>query len=170
MKFTILHNFLSPDECQFIIEEIRHREDNYKQGRWITQRYQHAELSPELAIFCYKKLLLFNIDYKCCDTITFSHYYPGQSVEPHLDVAWKQDNLASFYTLLIYLNTVPGGETVFYTSKDLDRHQLTNDDTGDSKELVSPEQGKAVLFDIGTWHRSLSSTEDKYCIGVKLMH
>ena len=53
-----------------------------------------------------------------------------------------QNKEKSCWTLLIYLNDdYEGGHTIFY------------DDNWKQIESISPERGKALLFDIDLWHR-----------------
>ena len=87
-------------------------------------------------------------------------YNPGDLFGLHTDTGLyynPRESLKSRWTLLIYLNdNFSGGETVFY------------DTFWKVSKVITPEKGKALLFDIDLWHSGsevISGTKQFEIIG-----
>ena len=73
--------------------------------------------------------------------VRFYRYGPGQRFKMHKDGPWREDELTSRLTFLVYLNEgFDGGGTDF---RDL---------------IVTPKVGSALIFEHATWHEGAAVT------------
>ncbi|CAE6441734.1 unnamed protein product [Rhizoctonia solani] len=106
------------------------------------------------------------------ERLRFLKYSPGQFFRKHCDGNYHnpESNHISYYTLQLYLNTVPpeqGGSTRFWGSP--------NSNGGDTAPYVDiqPKLGRALIFEqSGLWHTGQDVLEggEKYTIRAELMY
>jgi len=76
----------------------------------------------------------------------------------HQDTPWKDGEMTSNTSCLLYLDTLEDGDTVFYESA-----------TSKNGFMSSPsERGKIVFFDHAIWHSSNPSKDKKRVLLLKL--
>ncbi|MFG6486128.1 prolyl hydroxylase family protein [Roseateles sp. BYS78W] len=75
-------------------------------------------------------------------SLRFYKYLPGQRFKMHKDGPWREDELVSQLTLLVYLNDGFGGGCTDFRSF-----------------VVQPEAGSALLFLHDTWHEGAAVTD-----------
>ena len=123
----IFHDFLSHEECSILIDYIKYKHIN-------SSNNLVSGVLPNMASYYTDRLI--SCSYKpVCEDVRYSCYYCG-TVDKHQD--WKIPN--KIYVLLIYLNDVVGGETLFY------------DEDGTVTHSIKPKPGKAVVFDGAIYH------------------
>jgi predicted 2-oxoglutarate/Fe(II)-dependent dioxygenase YbiX len=84
-----------------------------------------------------------------------SKYSNGGYCKPHTDGIFSKDDRINLFTVLLYLNTPTGGETVFH------------DVFGEIH--VAPKTGTIVVFDPSITHESLICKNIKYCLRTDIM-
>ncbi len=156
-------NFLTNEECQKYINEINNKKNKIcftNTGKFENDKYIDRELSN----YFYQKIKsIINVEtYRANDLIMTGKYSPDNEFGIHTDTGLyynKNKNEKSRYTLLIYLNdNFENGETVFY------------DDYLKEKEIITPEKGMALVFDIDLWHKANKIINgNKYWIGCEII-
>lgn len=94
------------------------------------------------------------------DIVLGATYKVGQSFGMHTDTGLYYSEARqekSRWTLLVYLNDGPGGETIFF------------DDAWTEIRRIAPVMGKALLFDIELWHRGAPVGFEKAFIGTEII-
>lgn len=89
-------------------------------------------------------------------------YVPEQYFKPHKDGHFKDKNYESLITVLFYLNTTEGGQTILmpdgYSKKD-------------SWITIEPKRGSVLLFDHDYWHEgSPVLSNKKYVLRTDLFY
>jgi prolyl 4-hydroxylase len=162
-KVFTFDNFLTESECNTFIYEINNKKNKVcftNSGVFENDKYIDNELAQ---YFFYKIKKLTDLPIlRANDLIMTGKYIPGNSFNLHTDTGLyynRKDKEKSRYTLLIYLNdNYTGGETEFYT--DEFKKVLT----------ITPQKGKALLFDIDLWHKGNTVIEgNKYWIGCEII-
>lgn len=159
-----LSHFLSSDECEKYMDLIKNNKisrpftdsGNFTNNKWID-----AELSE----LFYQKLQKYEIQDNILrpnNLIMTGKYVVGNVFSLHTDTGLYYDaekREKTQWTLLIYLNdNFRGGETVFY------------DDTWKVTDIIEPQMGMAILFDISLWHKANELLEgEKYWIGCEII-
>ena len=160
MSILTFSNFLNETECQEYIELITTKvSQNFTDsGNFTNKKWIDFDLAQSFfdKIPCNEEYIKPN------NLIMSGTYKPGDSFGLHTDTGLyynPRESLKSRWTLLIYLNDdFSGGETVFY------------DDSWKVSKVITPEKGKALLFDIDLWHKGnevISGT--KHWIGCEII-
>jgi predicted 2-oxoglutarate/Fe(II)-dependent dioxygenase YbiX len=148
----VVHDFLSPDECEHYrqwSESIGYvdapittstgfqmRKDIRNNTRVMVDDFDLADrMWRRLRIFMAPRYGDFHVA-GLNERFRFYRYDPGQRFRKHYDGAYFRDNgERSFVTFMIYLNDVDqGGDTVFY------------DECAYERFRVQPQTGKALIF------------------------
>jgi len=109
---------------------------------------------------------VFNVDYVDYDyslhyVIRISKYSKGSYCKPHKDGIFNLDYNTNIYTMLMYLNTPTGGETVFHDGLAGTAKEWAS--TGEVLK-ISPKTGTVIVFDPNTKHEALECGDLKYCL------
>ena len=159
-------NFLSREECTKYITMIQEKQaDNFTEsGDFTNKKWVDHELASKFR----DRTREFTGDNKplglaANNLIMAGIYHPGNSFAIHTDTGLyfnKANNTKTQYTMLIYLNDeFEGGDTIFYDT-----------DTWTITQVIKPETGKALIFDIDLWHSgSAVQTGCKMWIGCELI-
>lgn len=159
-------NFFTDEECENY-KELVIRPPNGSCAFTNTGLFSNRKwIDPSLANTFYKKLCKYiepsDLAIRANNIIMTGKYEPGQQFNMHTDTGLFYDRTSkekSRWTLLIYLNAdYEGGKTLFY------------DDNWQPTEDITPEKGKALLFDIDLWHRGdILKSGIKYWIGCEII-
>ncbi|EFA86274.1 hypothetical protein PPL_00836 [Heterostelium album PN500] len=185
----LVDNLLSPEECQFYIDESlkkgyrtiekefpkEYRNNTRYLGKCKTlsnvlwTRLQHHFKTEEV-----ENIKPYGFDQDGIwiplgldDCFTFGRYEPGGRFKPHLDATYAESpDTRSIYTMQIYLNDdYNGGKTNFYLPAnplELDKHVMT--------ESVQPKRGTALIFNHDTLHEGAEVTSGvKFILRVDMM-
>jgi predicted 2-oxoglutarate/Fe(II)-dependent dioxygenase YbiX len=174
-KLFVIPQFLTPEECDAFIE--RSEQLGYTDaplntpfGPLLRKDVRDNERllldDPELAAawwgrakgllveeWCGWKVVGLNARFR------FYRYGPGQRFAPHTDGCFRRDNGdESQFTFLVYLNDgFEGGATAFHESR--------------ASLLVTPERGKALVFDHRQLHEGLPVVRGrKYVLRTDVMY
>uniref|UniRef100_A0A6C0J978 Prolyl 4-hydroxylase alpha subunit Fe(2+) 2OG dioxygenase domain-containing protein n=1 Tax=viral metagenome TaxID=1070528 RepID=A0A6C0J978_9ZZZZ len=152
-KYIILNNIFPHLWCNPLIDEFN--KDHDVELILDTDRYgRYNFVSKKLSLNIYDILNQY-IDlslYKISHKFYMNKYWPNSSsISKHVD--GQIDN--STYSVIIYLNTCIGGETIIYNSTT-------------SKAIVKPEIGR-VLLDQNVVHEAVSPTTFKYILRTDLI-
>ena len=141
--------FLSPEECAAYRELALNppaaatdftSAGVFKNKKWVDEALADLFFKRIAGLVASTPLAL-----RANNLIMTGHYESGEQFNMHTDTGLFFDRAArekSRWTLLIYLNDdFEGGHTLFFD----DAWQQTHD--------ITPEAGKALLFDIDLWHR-----------------
>lgn len=159
-----LPQFLSVDECEAYIKLIKNNKVSRPftdSGKFTNNKYIDLELST----LFYQKLQKYEIQDNILrpnNVIMTGKYVVGDVFSLHTDTGLYYDNEKqekTQWTLLIYLNDdFTGGETIFY------------DDAWNVTDIIKPQRGSAILFDISLWHKANELLEgEKYWIGCEII-
>jgi hypothetical protein len=141
----VIDNFLQPDDLKYTSNYI------------ISQREHHNRIISDKAItdFIWSryKSVLKQYNISCVhDYVTVT--YDKKPIGPHKDKILNNEK----YRLIIYLNKVDNGGTIFYVD--------------DKKYLVDNQVNRLVIFDINLYHRAelpstLEYSTQKMLIGIR---
>jgi len=170
--FTI-ENFLNPDECETYIrksEEIGYKTADVDLGkgkRRVISNIRTNERvdidSQEMADKLWQKLSALKlptyeelVPQSLSSRLRFYKYTKGQKFNMHKDGMQKFGELSSYFTFMVFLNSVSaGGETVFRQ---------------DNLKVI-PTLGKALIFEHSLWHSGSEVTDsNKYVLRSDILY
>ena len=169
--FTI-SSLLSGAECDFIIREshahmtpmddafpIEYRRSNRAMilskamasdiFHRLLPYFTEDEVGPGIAPLCFGHGGIW-FPHSCNEAIKINRYDPGGMFTRHRDGPWIPcEDMASIYTVLIYLNDCfEGGATTFWKQRKDHWNRVRDDDVA----TVRPVRGTAVVFNHDAWH------------------
>lgn len=162
-KITLIDNFLTNDECNIFINILNSIEKTnpFTDADGVKN---HKYKNKDFATFLYNRLNKLKPNFEnvrgIYDTLLLSCYNPGFGFRLHLDNSqYITKTLYGKYRLLIYLNNVEGGETVFYPDK------VTQEEIS-----IKPQIGRAVIFEMDNlFHKSNICKSSKYIIASDIL-
>lgn len=183
----LVHDFLSEKECEFLINVAQphlvplddHFPENYRRSS--RAMFKARTLANELfqrllplfrrEDFLGKEPLCFGhsgvwYPHSLNECIKFNSYKPGGFFAPHRDGPWiPSEDMASIYTLLVYLNDdFEGGETEFV------QHPVGQRESRQPTGYVVPKTGTALIFNHDAWHSGLPlSKGTKYVLRTEVI-
>ena len=169
MPIKIMHNFLTAEQSEKIINFINENQDSFvhnDMSRRFLLRFGHDDEVPDQSVVDISVLSpikddlvnIFNrvssiIGEKVYLTSWFlSKQYPTGKLFPHMDGADGGPNAQLEYTAMLYLNSLDNNGTIFFTG---------------AKFGVTPQTGDLVIFKSKEdLHEVFEVTQDRYSINL----
>ncbi len=159
-----IEDFLSDDECEWLINLIKEQVELKKEHFSVYHQIVCHPL-PNIAKFLEERLrekqsyVLYNDFIRVNKNMNLTYYKYGQSKQVHRDMIFRDEDSVSKYTLLIYLNDdYENGRTIFYPeAKSLKRECLD-----EIPNIIVPQKGKAAIFDINLVHEGEKVEGEKW--------
>jgi hypothetical protein len=161
---TIIPNVYTKKECTDIIDYSKKLGYSDVLTNKFGEEFQDKLFRDDQGVAIenkeFSKELLSRIKDQICEKdirinplIRFSKYNPkSNGTKTHVDSVFKQDGYNSKYTVILYLNTISGGETEFENS------------------IVKCIQGQIVIFDQSLPHCGLpTNTNEKYTVRTDIL-
>jgi Rps23 Pro-64 3,4-dihydroxylase Tpa1-like proline 4-hydroxylase len=110
---------------------------------------------------------VFNdFEYSLHNVIRISKYLEGAYCKPHRDGILNLNTETNKYTMLLYLNTPTGGETVFHNKE---FNTFREAFSGYNDITITPKTGTIIVFDPTIAHESVECKNVKYSLRTDIM-